>query len=700
MTLSMSLYISRPLKSVQFRSSSRKTIRRRRITAGIYGIFRGLNFESDAEIEQKGSFFNGLASMNRWIYRSTKGAIGVLTLFLLVGISAAAGQTKTITLPITIDYPLLQTLTIQSAFNGPNQTARLLETEDGCTAVTVSNPRWAEKNGLVRFEVYVDLEAGKFFNGNCLMPVTWQGYVVSFQQPEIDPANWQLTFKPVDMKIYDRHHQPTKIPGIISQLMTSWVYPYLNQIRIDLAPPVEDLKQILLPMFPDQYRQRAQKILDSLRPGNLLVESNHVRINILVDAEVSNKDNTDYPATAPLSKSELDRFIKIWETWDALLVHMILSLSGKSLSEGEQQILLDTLLETRHRFSAELANDQIGEDFVKMQFLWAWEQIAPIFHRHLSEGSSGQALGYLTFFTASDALAILDELGPALGIEISREGLIRLARLLGDLPSDSLEYRPEADHRLRQIFGFEPIPKGPDIEVQPGPADPETPGTGEKKHSRWQPFIYFLVTPRQALAVEKQTPIGRLKPWIVPKSGIDDYLGRIKKLLKQTAEEVVAKSNPLKKHRTLYQRIVYATAWQESCFRQFHTKNRRLVYLRSYNGSSVGLMQINERVWRGIYDLNRLRWDIRYNARAGCEILATYFHRYALKRFDQIKSLNPTEMAGVVYAMYNGGPGQFKKFLSRLKTGKGYLSDRLFREKYTWVTRNQWTHINQCLVSG
>lgn len=641
------------------------------------------------------------ASMNRWIYRLTKGTISVLTLFLLMGLSTAAGQTKTITLPITIDYPLLQTLTIQSAFNGPNQTARLLETEDGCTAVTVSNPRWAEKNGLVRFEAYVDLEAGKSFNDSCLLPVTWQGYVVSFQQPQIDPASWQLSFKPIDIKIYDRHRQPTKIPGIISQLMTSWVYPYLNRIRIDLAPPVDDLKQILLPMFSGPYQQSAQKILDSMRPGGMLVESGHVRVNILVDAEVSDKNNTDYPATAPLSKSELDRFIEVWETWDALLVHMILSLSGKPLSEDEQQILLDTLLETRHRFSAELADDQIGEgDFVRKQFLWVWKQIAPIFRRYLTKGSSEQALGYLTFFTASDALAALDELGPALGIEISREGLIRLARLLGDLPSDLLEYRPEADHRLRQFFGFEPIPERSDIEEQAVPTDSEPPGTGVEKHSKWQPFLYFLVTPRQALAGEKQTTIGRLKPWIVPKSGVDDYLKRIKALLKQTATEVVAKSNPLKKYRTLYLRMVYATAWQESCFRQFHTKKNRLVYLRSYNGSSVGLMQINERVWRGIYDLNRLRWDIRYNARAGCEILATYFQRYALKRFDQIKSLNPAEMAGVVYAMYNGGPNQFKKFLSRLKTGKYYLSDRLFKEKYIWVTRNQWTHINRCLVVG
>jgi hypothetical protein len=47
----------RPLKNVNFCSSSRKT---ENLTTGIYGIFRGLNFASDAEIGQKGAFFKGL----------------------------------------------------------------------------------------------------------------------------------------------------------------------------------------------------------------------------------------------------------------------------------------------------------------------------------------------------------------------------------------------------------------------------------------------------------------------------------------------------------------------------------------------------------------------------------------------------------------------------------------------------------------
>jgi hypothetical protein len=53
------LSISRsPLQNVQFCSSSRKA---RILTTGIYWIFRGLKFETDAEIGQKGTLCKGLS---------------------------------------------------------------------------------------------------------------------------------------------------------------------------------------------------------------------------------------------------------------------------------------------------------------------------------------------------------------------------------------------------------------------------------------------------------------------------------------------------------------------------------------------------------------------------------------------------------------------------------------------------------------
>jgi hypothetical protein len=47
----------RPFKNIQFWSKSRKA---RILTTGIPVVFRGLEFESDAEIGQKGAFFKGL----------------------------------------------------------------------------------------------------------------------------------------------------------------------------------------------------------------------------------------------------------------------------------------------------------------------------------------------------------------------------------------------------------------------------------------------------------------------------------------------------------------------------------------------------------------------------------------------------------------------------------------------------------------
>ncbi len=641
-------------------------------------------------------------STSRPLNRFAKSAIGTLMLCLLVGLPAGADQADVITLPIIIDYPLLRVLTIHTAFTGPNQTAQVLDVEDGCTTVTISDPQFTAHEGLVRFETFVNLRAGKSFGDHCFMPVSWQGYLVLFQQPQIDPENWQLSFKTIDSIVYNRHHQPEKIIGILWKLMRSWVYPYLDQIHIDLTPPVADLKYTLSPMFSSLAPKRTRKLLDSMQPGNILVAADHVQVNIHIKPLSSNQ-NTDDASIAPvtpLSKKELDQFITVWETWDALLVSMISSMAGKSLSEESRQILLDTFLDTRHRFTAALASDRIEKNFVKQQFLWVWEQLSPIFRTHLSGESAEQTLGYLAFFTASDALAALDKLGPSLGIEMSREGLIRLARLLGD-PSITLHYRPGTNNRLRRIFGFKPFPgENIPVETPSHPEAPKDPDTDGKKHSEWLPPIYYLISPCQALAGEKQTIMNRLEPWIVPKSDITSYLERIKKLLHKTATTLIQSKSISNHYNELFINLIYSTAWQESCFRQFHTHNNQLVYIRSYNGSSVGLMQINERVWRGIYDLNRLRWDIHYNASAGCEIVATYLRRYVLKRIDQIKSLNMASMAGIVYAMYNGGPSQFNRFLTRLKSGRFQLSDRLFKEKYVWVTNNKWEYINRCLIVG
>jgi len=167
---------------------------------------------------------------------------------------------------------------------------------------------------------------------------------------------------------------------------------------------------------------------------------------------------------------------------------------------------------------------------------------------------------------------------------------------------------------------------------------------------------------------------------------------------KEAANDTLAQKPLEDKYQDFYRLLVLSTAWQESCWRQFVTAKGKLRYLLSCNQSSIGLMQINERVWRGLYQLEILGWNSRYNARAGSEILNYYLCKYALKKMDPANPLDLDTLGRVVYAMYNGGPGEFRKFLTRKETNSFYESDKLFWEKYTMVKEGKFDKVSVCIL--
>lgn len=107
----------------------------------------------------------------------------------------------------------------------------------------------------------------------------------------------------------------------------------------------------------------------------------------------------------------------------------------------------------------------------------------------------------------------------------------------------------------------------------------------------------------------------------------------------------------------------------------------QVTFLRSYNNTPVGLMQINERVWRGIYDQHKLRWDIVYNARTGTKILDLYFTKYAQPRMRrEQENWDPDCSTPCTTA----AQGRWSASCSRRKDNL-YRSDSLFKEKWDWV---------------
>lgn len=625
--------------------------------------------------------------------------------FVLVILAPAATiSAQNAVLPITIDYPMLNALVGSRLFPKNESEVELVKDPLGCKKIVISNPEFREDNARLRFEIKVRIKAGLQANNDCYLPVEWEGYVVFFQTPVIDPETFRLSFRTEDSRVLNKKREPGIISGPLWNLVKEKVHTRVDDLQIDLIPCVNEMKSFLAVMFPESSLDKAMAMVESMKPGKVEVGAKAVRIDM--NADVSPVfDEARTRREAPLSEEELSAFIDTWQTMDAFLVYAVGSLSEQPLTPDERQAVLETLLDTRYRFLAELDQPEKENDFVRTQFIEAWGNLSFLFRRHLGDTPSASPIGTLAFFSSIDALKALDAIGPSLGIEISRNGLLRMARLISTGPGDGADlfYSFEIDKNLRKVMGF-------DAELI------ESPEYIKEEPGKEQDFLHQILNRlissvlklmglspyAEAIAANQKKP-DREDPakWLPDPANIDGYVERIRKELKTAADQTVVKKSPAPEFRDLFYPIVDAVAWQESCFRQFRQNRGVIEYLRSYNNTSVGLMQINERVWRGMYDHEKLKWNIRYNMAAGCEILDHYLQDYILKKTEKAKYPaleNKDNLARTLYALYNGGPGEFSKFLDRLAKKKFYASDDLFHEKYLWVKNGQWDKAGVCLV--
>ncbi|MDR3088845.1 MAG: transglycosylase SLT domain-containing protein [Desulfobulbaceae bacterium] len=706
-------------------------------------------------------------------------------LFILV--LATPGFAATISLPLTVDYPLLTALYRRTFFTAGAENLALADQRDGCNYLYLSEPRFSAHGDLLRLDLRVAARVGASMGDHCLASAQWRGQICLLLRPQLDGKNFILTFTVADSALLTPDGRPDRMAGILWNFVSPLIFRHAGKISFDFAPPTRELQGFLPTLFPWQSREQSRDMINSLVGQSVAVKETGLTISLRLEAPLGRAPRR---GDAP-SDAELARAARLWEQWDSLLVRLLAVFNRRFLTEEDRDSLSEILLDTRYAFVAALDDRHVGEDFVRRQFLSAWQQIAPIFRRRLDERPEENPWGYLSFLTAADALRVFDALGPALGLEISEQGLARLAQMLGER---KLHYSGDVQPFLRDLLTLpEAQPQAaspaPEISVPPDdnfiegdlPPDAETPSDDQAQpEEQAMPKGDDSVAPSQALPEaepetspeaepeippaapprqdapsspdvappsndspddkahpgnqkqpEEQTapadgqsgwwPVSRrvfsslsdaLCPiaaaadapapwwdedviaWKTPPDNAAAYLEKMLSILTATANKqraFAALSNPAE--------LLVAMAWQESCFRQFIPKSDgRMTFVLSSNRSSVGLMQVNERVWRGLYDQERLRWDMPYNAAAGAEIAALYLRQYALKK--KARLTGDDMLAAAVYAMYNGGPGQLDKFIRRAQNGDLYKSDRLFFEKLRWSKTGAWNKAGACLKNA
>lgn len=616
--------------------------------------------------------------MYRWVWS-----------FIVLGCALAAtpASARQVDVPLSFDHEFIRQALLAQVYTAASGKAVLWDDGTGCSFFKLWDPALNGAGNRLRIVSHGEARVGTLLAGQCLAPLQWEGNLEVFEQPEIAADQQTLRFRVVESNIYDSEWKKGLLTGKLWDLVKEHVQPKFEALRIDVQPAVRDLRDILPLWVGHGDAERIQQMLDSLRLQNATVTDSGVS----VDLAFAVGDVTPAPAPTPeptLTSEELERWEAALQRWDAFLTFVVKHFDQDTSAQDLRQTFGDVLIDSRYDLLEALAPSTPGApDPTRQLFLKTWERLTPVIKHSASTLPGTTALRYMSFIAAGDALTALDQIGPEVGLDISADGLRRLARIIAPAAAeDPLAYSMAVDPELRTLFGFgAPLPP-PDLSAEP--ADDSGPAT-------WRQWLWA----RDAFAATEQPPPKALEQWIPPDGDtVDAYLQAVREVLTEVTEKTKTGSNLSGEYDDLYRRLVLATAWQESCWRQFIRNGGKVTYMKSAIGST-GIMQVNERVWRGFYDLRGLRWDIRYNARAGAEILLRYLKGYAIPKSESHSGVADF-VARATYAVYNGGPGHLARIVKKGVSKSLRRIDDLFWEKFKAVTAGNQANLARCLVGG
>jgi len=409
------------------------------------------------------------------------------------------------------------------------------------------------------------------------------------------------------------------------------------------------------------------------------------------DARRATVDNA-----APLDADEAARM------WDAFLTAVVKRAGRDAAGEALRDDLFSALLADRHEvIEAVLSGD--GGRWLADHFVEAWPQIEPVLTRVADELPPDQAKAYRDFIASGGMLETAREHGLLHAGGVSPRALRSLARVLVPDGGDPLAWSDAVDPELRITFGFdaelpEPV-MSPLLSDVPPAASLASPlallvraveGVGN-----------WLVPAASAASSgwDWHTLVTRLNDW-VPKGPQEmrEYLPMVQEMLDGTAHTLAARRLP-PQHFGVYRDLVVATAWQESCWRQYTMKSGQVSTVVG-PGPSFGLMQVNTRAWRGLYDAKGVSGDIGYNGRAGAEILYHYMRQHAIRAKEHLAPGGENNLARATYAAYNGGPAHLQRYRKQGTSPRLRAVDEAFWRKYQAVERGDESAFFSCAIKG
>ena len=619
-----------------------------------------------------------------------------LWLAVCLALLAPCASAMTLQVPISFNTGFLTRLLGETVFN-KQAALSVWGDASGCNDLTLSDAVVTVEEDDFYIISNASARTGIAIGEHCVPLLRWQGKVKALQRTDvIDPAG-RIAFSTVDTELLNSDNQRATISNQIWDLAKDYVYPHYDRFSIDLTSAIDELRELLPLFLGTEDIEQSRRVIESFHLESIATRTDGLSAMVNFDLLISQSEVKPLPEKV-LDQQEIAAFIDTWQRWDAFLGFIIKVAARNTMDHGQRDQLLDTLIETRYSLVEVLGNDATGGSMtVRQSFIQAWHQLGPVFRNISLEVRGAESLRFLGFIAAADAIDVLDQLGPVTGWDVSVDGLRRMARLLIDSPDqDPVYIDPEVDREMRELFDF-----GPALELPPLPS-PQIDSENETEGQQ-QSLLHWLSTPARAERLKIKDLVGEgdkgLNQMVPDRDNLDLYLDRMNKLL-QAVSDATLQLKPLDaEYHPLFSNLVLATAWQETCWRQYRKRNGKIKPMTSSAGA-LGLMQIMPVVWRGFYDKTSLANDVEYNAAAGSEILHRYLVRYAIRKGEHKHKGGKPNLARATYAAYHGGPRHLSRYRNKDTARSLAEIDQSFWQKYVQVRKGNALQVKQCYPYG
>ncbi|MDT4330152.1 hypothetical protein ACQE3E_02865 [Methylomonas sp. MED-D] len=343
-------------------------------------------------------------------------------------LTAQAAQAREINVPVPMEYGLIRSVLVNQLYTGAGETARVWKDGKQCSFLDLSQPQIGGEDGLVKIENHVQAKIGTALGNKCMTIVEWSGILQTFQQPTLDSTGNVLSFPVTRTQAYDGNGQALNIDQLLS-LIKKAAEPKLASLKIDLNRARPDIAKSLLPFISAEHSEDWHDAVNSLRFNQAKADAKGLLLGV---GYTANDRKSDGIKSSPvLTETELAQWRQLWQNWQGSVEQAIERTKLTAADESAKATMREVLEKAGSAFEQGLTGEYVAEnDPVRKFFNSSWDKLAPLLRLASTQLPGGENLRYVTLVAATDLMYELESIGSPLGLEVSSNGLRKLARSL------------------------------------------------------------------------------------------------------------------------------------------------------------------------------------------------------------------------------------------------------------------------------